>query len=632
MGKKGNKPKGPEHPTDCYCDECTGIATSIPKSQRAGSSRGGSRARARLDEAARRSGQTTLHQFRSTRGAADRIARIADSSNGGAAAKDWGRIQSINKAKAKAKAAKAEAAGKVQDGGTISDGESGTSRDIPRKRTAEPEAGPAKQPRDNMMEEDDNQEMMEDEQGDLVIQKAGGMGSGGAGNGGVQSHAIIRHLRDKKLVFIMEHRHIYQFRNRQSEIWAHTAAATNAQGYSSIASDYDAVATHLIGFYMDMYDLQKIQNPAFRAIYIKKAEWEIENVQVLQNTLLGGTDLHYANYNGIDPFVYMPQDKQVAYPYHRWDETTRNGVHSVLSTAKYQPTKPFAVTFGLIDSGQSSNNTYLGNNISSNRRIWPLKYLDYRSATTLEGYGTECATWDFGINLNDHCVKFNETLQSYNAASHMPTTGVKINYSDRENLLDVVPDVRDQYGAAPPQVARFAETDSEYAAAYRKFLTYPVGPTYGTTYKGHCSGPSPYIGQGGNQPFMMALQDLSKPDGTLQDYDVVVHMKSRMIVEVETNANRVDFRPVMGHFGTSKAHSNPVDRISGVHECTLGAVANSLQVANTLDFMLNTQNITVGQIGMVTQLGPHPTGNDALFVNYNTGFEKSDDVPAKKKK
>lgn len=527
----GTMPGG-VHPTDCYCNECTGILTN---------------ATGKRIQPPRRAKPTPDNRKQLT---LDEMS------------KNYGAIRRINQARAARRAGPSSRITEV---------------DLEEEEEVLPQPAQAVQPMDQE-----------------ATQRAS---STGGGNGGtVEKQApLLPALHNRGFTIVFRHRQEWSFKNCVSGATINLANARGIGGQMKW-SDFQTFNDHVLGFYMTKNQLAEVfMNPMIRTIKIRDAGWKINSSQVFQNSLIGGTDLHYANYPGADPRVYIFDDDNFSYPIRftaaqsalasnntaqpTLTEVNVSNINRAMQRAKLYPTQALRVGVGYLGSTYASSTSEVieyekmwDDGVQNIPAIYELRSMTSMPATNLAGVEKNMQTWHAPWVIDNRLTYANE-FESTPAFS-----GNTLDISSKSiSTMVEVENVQGHYwngigGGGNSQIGQckplFVQCLNSGAAAWpprevRNKLysvqgdvrleglgwleSWPVGPVNNSGYtqcmsdQDHAKPPG-----NGNKRFEMKLQDIITPDGQETDYNVVISLDSYIELEADYDNLRPSIDSMIG--------------------------------------------------------------------------------------
>lgn len=455
-----------------------------------------------------------------------------------------------------------------------------------RKRSAAAAPGPSRpaqpqgQPEEITLSDEEMsnvQEPMATEDGGQDPKSVGGEGKGTAIQEGMP---IMPYIPIRSVTIEYEHRQLWQFRNRFCGGRVNTLLGTNSTTLyntyvSSMVSDEHSLPGQLMGFYLTPYEMEDFTHERFRTWSIDHAGFEIEQVQVLPNTLIGGTDLHYAAPMGINPLCYIPGSKSREYPYYTFGMDAQDGTcpapvaigtspagadvvnnlmlakEGVANGMTYQPAYISKSVIGTTNAPNAE--TIIGFQDDKNIRL--LRDYNTMPVTQLAGHKCHFHTWKGKQPMMDFRNRppyHNAGGPFYDEYTHQETsnqiTATRATTQSNDIAASkVLADVRQRYGGG---AAHMYMTRNNFA-------TFPVGEMWNNNYH-EINGYNQVMrdNNGSNMPFMFKQQDLVAADGKIFDYTTTLTLRSKMVVTFEMdhtggNGNINPFNNAINNWGTA---------------------------------------------------------------------------------
>lgn len=395
---------------------------------------------------------------------------------------------------------------------------------------------------------DQEERMDEDEQQEE--QRAVGIRSGGSPGSGatVQNQSpLFPALSQKSVVMTYSNRSCFRTRNFTSTPWTSAANTTNDSVTRwAINSDYVAIPSHTLGMYMTGYELHDLVYDRFRTWCIKEASFEIEGIQVFQNTQLGGTDLRWGTFLGVDPQIYIPRCNGKMWPswWMREAPAGPGGADTFPGTvyagrthqqnAKNDIAPMAAMSFMYIGDVHLGATVHDGGsgNVGAAGQAFGLRDTDIMAVTNLKGYRHSHMVWPGCLPNMGQVIRRNQHASSntthYNGNTHEMLRGTFTPNSFRTS-------VEHKRQSAPKGV--WSHDNAGLNPARLDLLkNIPVGSLWNHSMHTITGKDGTMIpGESDNMPFMFRLQDINDPDNKPQDYTVVIFVRSNLVIEYNTD-------------------------------------------------------------------------------------------------
>lgn len=398
--------------------------------------------------------------------------------------------------------------------------------------------------RANEMQDDDVQ-VVEDEQMDDTEEAApNAMGGGNPGTG--QGMQLTKHMgafhSTRDVVITYRQRHQYQFRNGGSGIWQNVniAGNTTAPGVWYITmnyqwTDFHAIPSHIIGFYMTPQEMYDFVNPRHRTFEILSAGFDIKSVQVHPNTQIGGTDLRWQNINPPAPLLGVPHVNGKDYPYYALGSQPSYGPGA--EDVAPNPVEVINFSFGGRQTAlrlgvgyEQFENTDL---VHFSRNTYSHRDIEYRPAPEWVGYRHKQRVWRgknqnlAGITIANRGATF--AGLTYHEPTHQTGVGyINVPSTDQECMTKA--DVRSKADAAPINDIR-SKTNRTMPTSYDIGM-WPVGPMPNNFYHQNFGPDSTMDGRdGSNMPFRIRTEDIANPDNNPADYTITMYLDTEMKVK-----------------------------------------------------------------------------------------------------
>lgn len=399
---------------------------------------------------------------------------------------------------------------------------------------------------------DDEVEVMEDETQDDSAAAGNdiqGMAGGNPGTG--QGMQLTQHLgafnSDRSVTITYRQRHQFRLRNGEPGTWKTFNLIPEQTGNAYTLNlkyqwtDFQAIPTHIIGFYMTPQEQWDMINPRHRTWEILKAGWTIKHVAVYPNTQVGGTDLRWQNINPPAPLLGTPMTAGIDYPYYVMGQQPSYGPgagdtdpnafqHIVFSYGS--PTAPLRWGVGYEVHNTDEELMFNQDNVAYlNRDIM------YKPAPEWVGYHYEQPTWKgkhqnfMGISINNNnalwsgLVMHEPTHQSGLGYTSIPSANV-----NGEHVVKA--DVRSKSSGCPINDIR-TNRSREYPGT-NDIQAWPVGPMPNNYYHSNYGPDATMNGRdGSNLPFRVKMDDIPNPDGKVTDYTISMYIDTEMTVRYD---------------------------------------------------------------------------------------------------
>lgn len=438
-----------------------------------------------------------------------------------------------------------------------------------------PDAPPDKQQK--TMDQNDQAQNQEDPATRINNGGSGAQGSGAA----IQSTApIFKPLPQYTYTMTFKNRHYYTCRNTTAGEWKRfQQKATDLQNSEPAVqnvwlqwTDMRTIPTHVLGFYMTSAELSHFYNPAVRTFKIKEAKTSIEGVQVFLTQQQGGTDLRYITFVNVDPYVYFPprHNSGIQYPYYSYciqdglgpgngntdpDPARNMADHLITKMVRARNGRQEMLRYGV--AYHQFNNIYEGGDVGIKEGFggdgdrnatlvpaWNLRHLTWMPVTNLKGMQQNQTVWggeyqvplmeannstiveSQGTNFKRTGMNILAGSEQFNELTHQYARGtvVEVQVPSRHNLdyLRVQPDVRQQTNGGP-LLSRMS---------MEQFALWPVGPMHNNTYHDLTGSSAEFVEKNGwNEPLTFGTQDITDPDGKVQDYTIEIILESSITIE-----------------------------------------------------------------------------------------------------
>lgn len=391
---------------------------------------------------------------------------------------------------------------------------------------------PAAVPEDEHMEDDEQPGPDGDE-------RSGKM----AGSAGAAEQIIMpwkqRGVGDVSRVF--RNRMKFVFRNHPQGQWR--IINTDGTNVKTIWSDFQCLNDHVLGFYLTPYEFARLVEMNFPFNKIDFAKWKITGVRVVQNSLIGGTDIHYANYNGADPMVYIcPEGRR--WPLYRQalqdvnpNVTDPAGpsacevIGQQLNRARQGIAIPPRVEFGKLYGPERA-----AVNQANESGAYDFRDLEGAVAKQFIGFSKSLKTWNVPVKLfngpkgqvendiwNTVEAEYEDVPFKYDGETGLPfygttSVGIQSGQNNRFNTNGNVPKLgtRTLNGLPNSFINNPVKASEIYPA-----MMFPVGPTTGCPIGTYNAVDNSVSYQGGNMPTMFKLEAIPDPTGKEQDYSVI---------------------------------------------------------------------------------------------------------------
>ena len=390
----------------------------------------------------------------------------------------------------------------------------------------------------------DEEQPQEPDQAGAAVQNLGGGGNAGTGQGMQLTTSMPMFNGTDKIQITYEHRHGYNFRNGGSGAWKNwifdPTAANSSPAYRYIWTDYLAIPSHMLGFYMTPFELYDFLNPRYRTWRIKNCGFRIESIQVKPNTQIGGTDLKWQNINPPAPLMGVPMVNGRNYPYWMMYEQDNYGPGAEdtdpecptgLQFANEVNRPPYRMGFAYEAVKPAGSDTIPAQqSFTANDTPYSQRDLMYKAAPEWVGYTHQCKPWR---GAHQSCAfptqnykNANGVFAIYDAGTHQ--TGIAALQSSPGESVSKT-DVRSHANGTP--INAIIDYDSVTTPVFN-LQHFPVGPLHNGYYHEIWGNDETQDGRDGhNMPFMIRTEDIPNPDGEVADYTVTIYFKSFITVE-----------------------------------------------------------------------------------------------------
>lgn len=389
------------------------------------------------------------------------------------------------------------------------------------------------------------------------------------------------HTRDPELCF--KHRHTWRLRNIASSEWVVTNGSDHRYG-SKIMSDYFAFPYLTMGGFTNQYERDVLGG--FREVKFNYARYKVVSAQLFQDSLQGGTDLHYQNYQGADAKIILAPPMEYMPPYYKLyqyaiTEPPADPVAADNTASRVFNDSPFAAKFTIQDMARAEFFTMNG--------YPPSDQGAYTFPT-----GNEICENRFKTEIPISQFRFEKDLEVWDEPVALVTT---LKGTDNSAVDPLNKKWRGVAFANSGYINQGIQYRTNQSNEFMTNMgTIPVGPQYGHS-----------LCQRQNQTYLpdidkyhykqqltfMKLQDMRKPDNTNNNYTVEFTVETDMCVTGFMNVNAFYASGTVGDpYWSSKYKGWRSTRSGGFNQTTSTAVLNKLTDNVPWTYPGGTSNVT----------------------------------------
>nr|QKE54998.1 MAG: capsid protein [Parvoviridae sp.] len=467
--------------------------------------------------------------------------------------------------------------------------------------------------------------------GDTNNLRGGGGGVSSGGMAGYVPKLSATHVPPYTRTF--KHRHEYTIWNKQSQPWSYVTVGSPADatvGYGR-GSDYFSFMDRSFAFYLNNRQMEQFLRTAvaFRPV---SAGWSIKDSQVYVHNLQDGT-LKYANYQNVNPKIYVLQDENIIPPINRL------GVDALESTAAAPV--PTIDDVAMLEHMQSAKCSSV---------LMPRVYHQYNYATTqavpvgtgIVGqtpdhmgviYSDGDATHDFEFRCLDSIIAqdmvgFERSVQTWQYPIRNPK---RLFYQGRGYQA---PPIATQQTQQTPAGCEWVDMGSCVANAFSdlSFALFPVGPVIEKHYAQmnpitNCADAAGM--NRGTPPVQFKVEDIKAPDGTYQHVSVKFVIESYITMEIYDDTCSVGLALDGSRNFVSDMYLKGVNRFTGVNFALGNNVHDWNSITTPANYTVLKDNIP-NYTGTSTATTVVPRYVQDTGARINTTFNK-DEKNAKEK-